>query len=429
LSFVNSTFASSPAYMRRGGRPVIFFFGIETLPTPIDWDAVRAAVLGNPLFIFRNSGAFTKPQTNGGFAWMATQTTVTAGYMSLGYLDDFYSAALSHPSMQTFGSGFKGFDDSLAAWGNNRMIKQFCGQTWLASMAQAGKHYSSSNQLDNLQLVTWNDYEEGTELETGIDNCVSIGASLQGKALTWSITGSESTINNYTVFISSDGQNLMPLAEVAAGNRSLNLDSFDLGAGPYTFYVKAVGKPSIVNRMSNRVKFPQELSIAVAPSTLTLSQGASGSLTVKLTPQGGSFDQPVALSCSGLPAQGRCAFSPATLTPGAQEVTTTVTIFTTSVSANRRPLGSGPLYALWMATAGIVCVVLTAPRSRHRRAHLAALILVIAVLMLQVGCGSTASSNAAQSPPPAVQTGTFSVVITGASGGQQFSTTATLTVR
>src|SRR5262245_18495465 len=70
LNYANSTYASSPAYMRRNGRPVIFFFGLETFPTPINWDAVRAAVAGNPLFIFRNSGSFTKPQTGGGFAWL-----------------------------------------------------------------------------------------------------------------------------------------------------------------------------------------------------------------------------------------------------------------------------------------------------------------------------------------------------------------------
>lgn len=157
LNYVNANFASSPAYMRRGGRPVIFFFGIETLPTPINWDTVRASVLGNPLFIFRNSGAFTKPQTNGGFAWLQTQTTVTEGYMSLGYLDNFYETALKFPAAETFGSGFKGFDDSLAAWGQNRKIRQYCGQTWLASLAEAGKYYSSSDQLENLQLVTWND--------------------------------------------------------------------------------------------------------------------------------------------------------------------------------------------------------------------------------------------------------------------------------
>jgi len=425
LNYVNQTFAPSAAYMRRGGRPVIFFFGIETLPTPINWDTVRANVQGNPLFIFRNSGGFTAPQTNGGFAWLATQTTVTPNYMSLSYLDGFYSQALSHPNMHAFGSGFKGFDDSLAAWGNNRMIKQFCGQTWLSSLAEAGKSYSGSNQLDNLQLVTWNDYEEGTELESGIDNCVSITASVQGRSLAWSITGSETTIDHYSVFISTDGQNLMPLAEVAAGNRSLNLDSFDLGAGPYSFYVKAVGKPSIVNRMSNRVRFPMDLSIAVTPATLTVNSGSSASLTVRLTPQNGSFDQSVAFSCSGLPAQARCAFSPGTLTPGAQEVTTTLTIFTATTNADSRPLGSGSLYAMWTASAGIIGVVFSTPMAvRRRRASLGALILIIAVMMLQLGCGATAKSGAT----PPTQAGTYPVVIIGTSGDQQFSTTATLTV-
>ena len=428
LNFVNTTFAPSPAYMRRGGRPVIFFFGIETLSTPVDWNTVRASVQGNPLFIFRNSGGFTSSQSNGGFAWLATQTTVTPNYMSLPYLDNFYSAALSHPSMHAFGSGFKGFDDSLAAWGNNRMIKQFCGQTWLSSLAEAGKQYSSSNQLDNLQLVTWNDYEEGTELESGIDNCVSIKSSIQGRSLAWSITGSEATIDHYLVFISTDAQNLMPLAEVATGNRSLNLDSFDLGSGPYTFYVKAMGKPSIVNKMSNGARFPVPLSIAVAPASLSLAQGSSGSLTIRLTPQGGSFDQPVAFSCSGLPAQGRCSFAPASVTPGASEAASTLTIFTSSTNASRTPFASsvGALYAVWMAGLGLMGMVVAGPESRKKRRIYFAVACLLAASMLQLGCGTTGSTGSNARAP--IQSGTYSVVVTGTSGDQQFSTTATLTV-
>jgi PKD repeat protein len=272
LNYANATFASSPAYMRRGGSPVIFFFGLETLSTPINWDVVRASVLGNPLFIFRNSGAFTKPQTNGGFAWLQNQTTVTDGYMSLGYLDNFYSTALKYPALESFGSGFKGFDDTLAAWSKNRKIRQYCGQTWLASMAEAGKYYNSNNQLENLQLVTWNDYEEGTELESGIDNCFSIAAFLQGTALNWNITGNESTIHQYTVFVSLDGENLMRLADLAPGNFALELSSFNLGPATYQLYVKAIGKPSIANHMSNAVSYtvankPPIAMLAVSPNS------------------------------------------------------------------------------------------------------------------------------------------------------------------
>jgi hypothetical protein len=267
-------------------------------------------------------------------------------------------------------------------------------------------------------------------VETGIDNCVSISASVQGRSLSWSITGSEATIDHYVVFISSDGQNLMPLAQVGAGNHTLNLDSFDFGTGPYTLHVKAVGKPSLLNHMSNGVRFPQGLSIAVAPASLTLTPGASGNLTVKLTPQNGSFDQPVALSCSGLPSHGSCAFSPATVTPGAQEVSTTLTIAVGSSVAGRKPFGNsggGSLYAIWLATAGVIGAVLTTPAAGQRRRRYYAAAVVLALMVLQVACGITASTEV---PPPTVPTSTtYSVVITGTSSGQQFSTAATLTVR
>lgn len=50
LNYANGTFYSSPAYMRRGGRPVVFFFIDESNAPPtgyaglIDWNWVRANV-------------------------------------------------------------------------------------------------------------------------------------------------------------------------------------------------------------------------------------------------------------------------------------------------------------------------------------------------------------------------------------------------
>src|SRR5207302_870647 len=96
-------------------------------------------------------------------------------------------------------------------------------------------------------------YEEGTEIETGIDNCVGVTASVSGDTLNWTITGDESTIDHYTAFISSDGTNLMPVADLPAGTRTLNLASFGFDAGTYSVFVKAVAKPSILNHMSAAV--------------------------------------------------------------------------------------------------------------------------------------------------------------------------------
>ena len=59
--------------------------------------------------------------------------------------------------------------------------------------------------------MTWNDYEEGTEIESGIDNCLTLSASVAANTLQWTIIGNENTVDHYSVYISSDGENLMPL--------------------------------------------------------------------------------------------------------------------------------------------------------------------------------------------------------------------------
>lgn len=286
LNYVNTTYESSPAYITANGRPVIYFFGDSAYT--IDWTRVRASVAGNPEFIFRNSGAFTHAQSSGGFSWLAPHPagSTSTDIASLGYLDNYYSTALNHPTMYSTGSGYKGFNDSLAAWGSGRFILQQCGQTWLESLAQAGKYYSTANQQTGIQLVTWNDYEEGSEIETGIDNCVAVSTTVSGTVVTWSITGQQNTIDHFSVFVSQDGQSLMWLADASAATRSMDLAQFALDAGNYIVFVKATGQPSLTNKMSAGVQLtvpnkPPVASLSVtplsgtAPATVTASAAAS----------------------------------------------------------------------------------------------------------------------------------------------------------
>jgi hypothetical protein len=247
LNYVHDNFEPSPSYMRRNGTPVITFFGTEVSGS--DWKKVRKEVQGSPLFIFLNSVGFTDTESNGAFAW--NQPTRSGADMGLSYLDRFYKVALSKSSEFAIGSAYKGFNDTLASWGQNLKINQQCGQTWLASFAEAGNYYSAENQLENLQIVTWNDYEEGSEIETGIDNCISVVPSVNGQVLTWTATGGgENTLDHYVVFISSDGENLMPLAEITPGNDVLDLSSYGFAPGQYTVFVEAIGQPSILNHIS-----------------------------------------------------------------------------------------------------------------------------------------------------------------------------------
>ncbi len=273
-------FAISPSYRWVNGKAVFMEFGMELLSGGVDWNAVQAAV-PNVLWIHRNTGGYTKAQSGGAFAWMEPQTldVEPPDYDGLPYLKWFYQNAVNYQQLQTYGSVYKGFNDVIASWAptGGRHIEQLCGQTWLRTFSAINQWYSPARPLQNLQLVTWNDYEEGTELESGIDNCLSLAASLNGTQLQWSLsgTGSESTIHHYTVFASVDGQNLMPLVQMNPGSYSVDLASFQLAPANYTLYVKATGQPSIRNLMSNPVSFSVPNQAPVANLSLTPNSGTA----------------------------------------------------------------------------------------------------------------------------------------------------------
>jgi len=105
-----------------------------------------------------------------------------------------------------------------------------------------------------LQLVTWNDYEEGTELESGIDNCLTVSASISGTLLQWNVKGNENTVDHYVVYFSSDNQNLVELDQPVVGIHAIDLSPYRLASG--SLFVQAVGKPSMKNQMSAPARTP-----------------------------------------------------------------------------------------------------------------------------------------------------------------------------
>ncbi|HLW54346.1 MAG TPA: hypothetical protein VKW06_16030 [Candidatus Angelobacter sp.] len=307
LNYANTTYFNSPAYLKFNGRPVVYFFGEEAYS--IDWNLARSSVAGNPIFVFRNSGGFTSAQSNGGYSWVEpTQPSLT-------YLDGFYGVSTQYPSEYVTGSGYKGFNDTLAAWSANRVMPQNCGQTWLTSVAEAGKYYSAGTQMFGIQLVTWNDYEEGTEIETGIDNCVSVSASVSGTVAKWSISGQMNTVDHFSVYLSQDGQTLMWLADEPTSVSSLDLSSFGLPAGNYTVFVKAIGKPSLTNKMSGGAQVtltgappPPATGLSLtAPNgtSATVAAGASANYGLQLSAAGGPAT--VTVACSGSVPDGACS--------------------------------------------------------------------------------------------------------------------------
>ncbi|MCU1286160.1 MAG: hypothetical protein JWO13_2510 [Acidobacteriales bacterium] len=281
LNYVAQNYYPSTAYMRMNGRPVVFDFGLEAWP--IDWTKVVASVQGNPVFIFRNPVGFSHAFSGGAYSWGP------AG--GLAYTDYFDKIAATFPTMPVYGDASKGFNDVLASWSQQRVVDQQCGQTWLNTLAETGKFYSSTKQLPYLQVATWNDYEEGTSIESGIDNCVSVSASMSGTSVQWWLTGAglENTIDHYTAFISIDGTNLMSLGDFPVSTHILDLSQFNLAPGSYSIVVKAVAKASLKNQMSSAVSYivpnlPPTAVLNITPSSgiapVTVSASSVGSSDV-----------------------------------------------------------------------------------------------------------------------------------------------------
>jgi hypothetical protein len=248
-NYVLQHYATSPAYAKWNGKPVITEFDLD-LHFQFDWKAIQAATSPDIAWIFMHSGGFTHPASSGSYSWM----NATSKQFGMDYLTNFYKAAEKSSDQMAWGAGYKGFNDTLASWSLNRVVGQNCGQTWLQTFDKLNSFYNSGNPLPILQLVTWNDYEEGTEMETGIDNCLSVSASLSGSSLQWKVSGNENTVDHYTVFFSSGSGTLQELDSLPAGTHTVDLSSFTLGTG--SVYVQAVGKPMIKNQMSNAVEAP-----------------------------------------------------------------------------------------------------------------------------------------------------------------------------
>lgn len=204
------------------------------------------------------------------------------GSGSQAYLDRFYTDAATNAPTGQIGVGllYKGFDDSNASWGDDRVVAQQCGEVLLGTAGELtyeanpnDTSYWATHQMPYMQVATWNDYEEGTEVESGVDNCLRVSnvqvVDAQGvETLTWSVTslssgyGTTNTIDHFTVWWGNANGDVNDPIYVAAATvsgsgatTSIPVSELNLPrpAPDYAvdLYVEAVGVPLVLNQMSS----------------------------------------------------------------------------------------------------------------------------------------------------------------------------------
>jgi hypothetical protein len=430
LQYLEQTYFPSPAYMTQQGKPVVTNFNID-LSYTIDWTAASDALSTQPVFLFQNDSGFSHALSDGSYSWVMP----TTNDYGMSYLTSFYNAGLQLANEQTVGAAYKGFNDSLASWGSGRTMGQQCGQTWLQTFSEVNHLYNSGKQLSALQLVTWNDYEEGTEIESGISNCLTISAATSGNVLQWTINGDGSTVDHYVAYISTDGQNLMPLADLNAGLTSVNLCGYSIPNGSYTLYVQALGQPSMTNQISGPVPLTAsctggttgntDFTVGTNPSALTIPLGGRGNVSVTATPKSGAFNNAISLTCSGLPQGLQCSFAPASITPGASAVSSVLTVSAATVMTLDGPSRIQPLGSTWLLSFSLFGFALMGKVERKRIVPVLFAFALAALIVVVTSCGGSGNSSNVSAPNPA----SYTVSINGSSGSVQVSTTVTVTVK
>lgn len=249
MAYVNTQYLGDANYLTYNGKLVVGDFGL-TQPGDVNWATVQASY-PNVAFVHLDNATspdgFGITDSGGSFLWVTPSDPALGSAPNLSYLDDFYTRALTHTSEIAVGAAFKGFDAyGYASWDGPTYsyTDQQHGQTWLNCFTKLNSHYSSTSQLPFIQLETWDDYYEGTPLETGIDGNLSVtGTGATGAINSISVPVTV-TADHLELYKSTDGVNGVLVNLYPVTTTSIT------GLTTGTYYIKVVGKPFIKNVLS-----------------------------------------------------------------------------------------------------------------------------------------------------------------------------------
>lgn len=191
----------------------------------------------------------------------------------------------------------------------------------------------------------------GLATETTLNAAVRDQNGLTQATLSISVAGRDGAPATGAVTIEDAGK---PLAGVALDAEGHATSVLTLAPGEHRLTAVYAGDETHATSTSESTAVAAatgstpDFTIAVAPTSLSLKQGQSGTIAVSITPvNSASLTAPmfVALSCAGLPDQSTCTFTPTNvqvLPNATAAVTSSMVIATVASNAEVTPLHAGP---------------------------------------------------------------------------------------
>ena len=279
-----------------------------------------------------------------------------------------------------------------------------------------GYTWPQAYNINQVTYTTGSMFSNGGWYESGLT--VQVRQNFQ-----WIAVGSVTIAPSYPYSSSAGSQQTYNLSFPATWGDGVRITGTPGGSAHFTS-ITQLGVYYAANPIG-----PPGFNISVAPGAISVGQGANATATVSVAPTFG-FNQQVSFSCTGLPSESSCGFSPTTVTPNGQNaIATTVSISTTAPSSASNS-GQWP----FLGGGTVLALCLLYPRKKRRQSLwvYSGLLLAIAVCGYGAVSGCRGSSSS-QPTNPGTPAGTYSITITATSGSGTSaiseSTTVSLTVQ
>lgn len=261
IQYCQSQYFSDTNYEREpypNGFPILMFFGVRAAVGESAMAAMKSYTGGRMIWVEEGASYLSESWEDECFEW------TDAFDSGVNNNDPFNLLTVTNDYPTIKNSGKKAF---------GAMCGRFNGTLTKSVSWSLGKYLPCSNGLceverasainaaifpnmTRMQWPTWSDWEEGTQVESGIENDFALTAQVNSNLLSWTINaGDERTIDHYEIYASPDGTNAADLGPVATGIYQTNLIQTALTSGNYQLYVDAVAKPCIRDHMSAGVSY------------------------------------------------------------------------------------------------------------------------------------------------------------------------------
>jgi hypothetical protein len=163
MRYLQDNWFAEAAYLKLEGRPVLLTFGPQYFMNSPDWTAMFSGLPAAPLFFTLDNRL--SPAAAGAFPWPPMWKTTPGGRLTQASLNDYLNPFYRKAAAWDYrvASAFPGFDDIYREAGVSQgygILDSGNGATFTSTLRQA-----MDSDPDVVQLVTWNDYGEGTIIE------------------------------------------------------------------------------------------------------------------------------------------------------------------------------------------------------------------------------------------------------------------------